>query len=608
METGQFWDTRTLVLQDAGRWRVVRWPEMTEIKRGQGEVIPEPGGHRLAVHDRKGRIRIVGGDVPRELSLPPDVKPLRTVAWNGNDALLVTGGTFALNPPHAQGPSLLPIPAAGCTAQPFGSIPSNGMSLWHLPLDGNAPACLIQLGGIETIGRAVRLADHRVAFQYYRFPVYGRASMQRIRYWNPSQSTDSSGRDLFSRLPGNMTGCAVSPEGRRLAFLHSDVEPPVVYWYRLALCESAPDTTVTYPLPSTLRLTGRAPTWDPEGRFVAVNAFQGIRIGIVVVDTESGEWEWLGPTDGDYTRVALAPGGKEAVALWESPSTPRGLYRVSTTGRAPITVPSGEANPPEGMRGIDFRLVRWQNGDVALEGVLAVPPGAGPHSLVIDLHGGPLNWSGFARQENLLRWCKAGFAAFAPDYRDSGVGGKEAMLAAARGDDTPPSLSSVYDVLAGVDEIVRMGVADADHLYLFGHSAGGHLVNRIVTVDHRFRAAVCWEGHADPRLGFCLVWGGGGLDYARAMFGGNPWQVPERYQADSALAQVADVRTPLLLLFGDHNGAPYPVADAIVWYTALREHGVETELVFYRGEGHLMERAENREDLFARSIDWFHRH
>jgi len=182
------------------------------------------------------------------------------------------------------------------------------------------------------------------------------------------------------------------------------------------------------------------------------------------------------------------------------------------------------------------------------------------------------------------------------------------MLAALRIEDNPPGRSAVYDVLSGVDEVVRMGVADPARLYLFGHSAGGNLVNRIVTVNHRFQAAVCWEGHANSRLGFCLVWGGGGNYYARAMLRGNPWQVPERYDADSAFAHVSDVRTPLLLLFGDHRGAPAPVADSIAWYTALREHGVETELVFYRDEGHLMEREENREDLFSRSVDWFRRH
>jgi pimeloyl-ACP methyl ester carboxylesterase len=55
-------------------------------------------------------------------------------------------------------------------------------------------------------------------------------------------------------------------------------------------------------------------------------------------------------------------------------------------------------------------------------------------------------------------------------------------------------------VLRGVESLVAAGLADPDRLFLFGHSYGGYLVNRIVTIDHRFRAGVCWEGVADLRL------------------------------------------------------------------------------------------------------------
>jgi len=93
------------------------------------------------------------------------------------------------------------------------------------------------------------------------------------------------------------------------------------------------------------------------------------------------------------------------------------------------------------------------------------------------------------------------------------------------------------------------------------------------------------------------------LDFARRTLGGNPWQAPARYAAASPATDVARVRTPLLLLHGDHE-----TAEAIAWYTALREHGAEAELVFYRGEGHVPTRPENRADVVARSVAWFQAH
>ncbi|GAA2758612.1 hypothetical protein GCM10009872_39720 [Actinopolymorpha rutila] len=37
------------------------------------------------------------------------------------------------------------------------------------------------------------------------------------------------------------------------------------------------------------------------------------------------------------------------------------------------------------------------------------------------------------------------------------------------------------------------GLVDLERAYVIGHSYGGNLVNRIVTNEHPFRAAVCWE-------------------------------------------------------------------------------------------------------------------
>lgn len=605
MDTGQFWNAQTVVLQDSDRWQVLRWPTMAVLAHGDGEAIPEPGGHRLAVRDREGQLHIVDGDESRHLRLPADAHPIRAIAWDGGDALMVVAGKTALNPPYAHGPSLLPVPPTGCTAQSFGSIPALGLRLWRFPLAGGKPTVLVQVNGIETIGRPVSLFGGRVAFTFSTTPAYGRSYTQRVRYWDPSLGQDASGKDLFPELTGATTECVPSPDGHHLAFLHSDIELAFPFWYRLVVADAEPGSPMRYPLPPSVRLGGRAPVWSPDGHFVAVTAFQGIRVGIVVVNVESGAWDWLGLTDGVYSRVALAPGGHEVIASWESPTHPRRLYRVSASKRTLLSESMETAAATGLARGSDVRLVPWRNGDVELEGVLVIPEGAGPHPLVVDLHGGPLGWPGFGQQPNLAQWCRAGFAAFAPDYRASGIAGKEAMLASLRCDDTPPGLSSVEDVLAGVETVVGLGVADPERLFLFGHSAGGQVVNRIVTVDHRFRAAACWEGYSDPRVAYFLAGGGGGLDYGRTMFGGNPWQAPEKYRADSALAYVADVRTPVLLLYGDHRGAPFPLVDAIIWYTALREHGVDAELVIYRDEGHLLGRSENRADLFARAIAWF---
>jgi dipeptidyl aminopeptidase/acylaminoacyl peptidase len=73
---------------------------------------------------------------------------------------------------------------------------------------------------------------------------------------------------------------------------------------------------------------------------------------------------------------------------------------------------------------------------------------------------------------------------------------------------------------------------------------------------------------------------------------------------------VADVRTPTLLL---HGGADVrcPLDQARQWHTALRELGVETEIVIYPHASHNMlftSPPRFRHDYNARVVDWVTRY
>jgi dipeptidyl aminopeptidase/acylaminoacyl peptidase len=147
----------------------------------------------------------------------------------------------------------------------------------------------------------------------------------------------------------------------------------------------------------------------------------------------------------------------------------------------------------------------------------------------VDLHAGPQGGLVAGDPDHLAHlgtWCQHGQAAFAPDFRGSGILGRDAMLAALRGERLPDDDREARDVLSGVESLLAAGLADPGRLYLFGHSYGAYLLNRILTLDHRFAAAVCWEGVADLRLLDALQ---GGSAAQRAWRGGSPVEVPERW-------------------------------------------------------------------------------
>lgn len=589
----RFWGSDRLVVQTLEGWRILGWPSAAELALGEGRAVPQPGGARLAIVRTDGEVFVDG----EATQLPPQVGQVQELAWDGPHTLLVVAGKHALNRPYSPGPSLLPVPETGCSAQLFGTYPVEGMALWRVPLDGKEPLRLAVFSGVERISRPQALPEV-VAFDWYRSPVYGTDAAKRVL---AVPRTGGLPFDLFDDLPGSTSTLVPSPDGDRLAFLHYAGEPVFPFWNRLAIT-SGDAYRPAYPLPEQLRLAG-PPSWSVDGSVVAVSAFEGIRTGIVKADAdEEGGWEWLVRPDGAVGHYALAPGGGEAVAVWRSADIPPAVYRLNASGRTQVCEVGDGDIPARRMR-----LVRWSAATADLEGLLVRPDNNDRlWPLVVDLHGGPVNGLSLLRTGGALplgSWCDHGFAVFAPDFRGSGIAGKQAMLAAARSAPDPAGGSEADDILSGIDKLVEEGLADPSRLFLFGYSYGGFLVNHVVTCDHRFRAAVCYEGHADAHLAFCLTWGGGGLEFARHMYGGNPWQAPDRYAASSPICNVAQVRTPMLLLYGDDEPA-----QGICWYTALREHGVEAELVFYRDEGHVNLRPENREDLVTRSVAWFRRH
>jgi acetyl esterase/lipase len=134
---------------------------------------------------------------------------------------------------------------------------------------------------------------------------------------------------------------------------------------------------------------------------------------------------------------------------------------------------------------------------------------------------------------------------------------------------------------------------------LAGASLLARDLDRILTVDHQFRAAVCCEDVADLRLLDALQ---GGSAAQRAWRGG-PLEVPERWAAASPAARAE--RAPLPLVYGQTSMDPtYGVA----WLTTLRDHGVPCELVVSDGGSHLFSRPENQADMVARAAGWFHQH
>ena len=111
-----------------------------------------------------------------------------------------------------------------------------------------------------------------------------------------------------------------------------------------------------------------------------------------------------------------------------------------------------------------------------------------------------------------------------------------------------------------------------------GCSAGGHLMNKLITFTDRFKAASSAAGVAN----WMSLFGQTDAVTRRTFwFGGTPWQKDgpiDLLWAQSPMKDVAKVKTPTLFFAGAQD-TRVPLPQSLEMYRALESNGVPTKLL-----------------------------
>src|SRR5262249_6273756 len=137
-----------------------------------------------------------------------------------------------------------------------------------------------------------------------------------------------------------------------------------------------------------------------------------------------------------------------------------------------------------------------------LEGILTTPPegvAKAPYFLVVHPHGGPHSRSAMGFDFTVQLFAAEGYAVFQPNFRGSSGYGQKFIDA----DRTDLGGGDMKDILSGIDHLIAEGVADKDHLFVYGTSYGGFMTCWLVGHTDRFRAAVCQNAVTDLNM----MWG-----------------------------------------------------------------------------------------------------
>ncbi len=239
---------------------------------------------------------------------------------------------------------------------------------------------------------------------------------------------------------------------------------------------------------------------------------------------------------------------------------------------------------------------------------IASPADAGGRALptVVDVHGGPLGaWAPAPHIEVSLLVAR-GYRVVLPNIRGSATYGRDWVR---------PQLGDwggvdAADVHAALDHVIGLGLADPDRLGVLGLSYGGFMVNWLVGTTDRFKAAVSENGVTNQVSDWANS--DSGPEYDRNALLGDPFtpEGVERLWRQSPLRNVANVRTPLLMLQGEAD-LRCPPQDNEQFFIALRHLGRTVEYVLYPESYHVYGnsgRPDRRVDRHTRMLDWFDRY
>jgi dipeptidyl aminopeptidase/acylaminoacyl peptidase len=195
-------------------------------------------------------------------------------------------------------------------------------------------------------------------------------------------------------------------------------------------------------------------------------------------------------------------------------------------------------------------------------------------------------------------WTSQGYFVFQPDitYRER-----------------QPGVSALEAILPGVRQVLETGMVDPDRLGLIGHSWGGYQAVFVPTQTDMFAAAVAGAPLTELiSMYLSIYWNTGDTDarifeISQGRMEVPPWEDLDAYMANSPAFHIQGLNTPLLVAFGDEDGA-VDWHQGILLYNAARRAGKDMVLLVYPGENHSLARKANQIDYHRRINEWFAHH
>ena len=176
-----------------------------------------------------------------------------------------------------------------------------------------------------------------------------------------------------------------------------------------------------------------------------------------------------------------------------------------------------------------------------------------------------------------------------------------------------PGMSAAWTLPAAVKAAVATGVVDPKRVGLHGHSWGGYQTAFTITQSDVFAAAIAGAPLTNMISMYSIIYKNSGgtngsiFESSQGRFTTGPWANWEAYTRNSPVYHAAKVKTPLVILHNDQDGA-VDFTQGVEYFNTLRRLDKPVVMLEYPGENHGLARPANMQDYTVRMKEFFDHH
>jgi dipeptidyl aminopeptidase/acylaminoacyl peptidase len=423
---------------------------------------------------------------------------------------------------------------------------------------------------------------------------------------------DKSGFDLDALAP------SVAPDEESIAYGYDPLQvPPVSPLMIPAIHALGTDSTTIYSVKSNYALTDGRPQWLRQSEAAVYRCkVGGLFSSFCLLKADTNTMRRVDVESMREIGVFAASKTSDRLA-WFSEDL-AGTIRLQVSGENLRGVSNVYSFNRFDIRGIalgEVRTVHWSTAEhISFDGLLILPVNyiqGQSYPLIVDIHGGPTPGIHFTSSLLIVHplewqmWAAKGYAVFVADYRSAGVAGlNDEYFHRTKGflED-----GDVADVVSGIDEVIRMRIADPHRIGAIGHSFGAIVIDWLITHSDRLQAAVVkeglpawWDGiKPTPALRTPLF-----LHYREWYMGTDDLHREQIERENSAITYADRVKTPVLWMSGN-TGLAGVMNVPQLYVNSINAAGGCARLMFFPDEGHVFIKQEHMKDVLAGAIGWF---